>query len=148
MRFTEKSPLVIGEPGGKVQHVVSTGTAIGYDIDLHEEAFITGKGAQDEIKRGLFILVDDADDSERTAPATVGQVTFDTPGRSADVAPPVVAANPNLAGDPTEGGDKRARARQAEARRAAGESRTDTGQARTVEQPVNTGVPGSARAAD
>lgn len=135
MRYTEKTPLVIGEPGGKSQHVMATGTAMGYDMDLYEEGFVSGKGAAELIKSGLFVLVDDG--VERTVPATAEQVTFDTPGPSAEVAAPVVPANPTLATDPTEGGDKRAKARQAQAAKAAPESRTESGAARTVEHTTS-----------
>lgn len=99
MRFIKSQPLLIGEANGVLHHVVSTGTAMGYDIDLYEEAWITGTGAQAEINRGLFMLVDDtpAPDPGLT---TFG-VTFDSPGASAEVAPPVEAVNPRFAPDPT-----------------------------------------------
>ena len=99
MRFTKSQPLLIGEANGVLHHVLSTGTAMGYDIDLYEEAWITGSGAQAEINRGLFMLVDDTP-SPDPGLTTFG-VTFDSPGASAEVAPPVQAVNPNVAPDPT-----------------------------------------------
>ena len=99
MRFTQTQPLLIGDTNGVVHHIVATGTAMGYDIDLHEEAWVTGTGAQAEINRGLFMLIDDSPAPQ--AGRTTFGVTFDSPGKSVDVATPVEAVNPNVAPDPT-----------------------------------------------
>lgn len=106
MRYTKERPLTIGEPGGKTQHVVATGTLIGYDVDLHEEVHVTGNCAQDMINSGAFILVDDAEDRDDvTEPATAETVVFESPGAAVQRAEPIVAANPNRQPDPTGGQD-------------------------------------------
>lgn len=111
MRFTKENPLVIGEPGGTAKHVVSTGTAIGWDVDLHEELWVSGKDAAAEIKRGLFVVVDDNEDGGEDGEdgeagvargSTVPKVTFQMEGPFAVVATPVEAASPNVVTSPLD----------------------------------------------